>query len=314
VHYMVNRLHGGVERLARTASLDLEPGEFPEGAADFLEEVRACGGVLNHAPWGGYLLYRLWPCVRVYTDGRGNFSDIETHVLTTIQNPGTRRRAIDASWQRAPFEILVHPLPFPWFDYHRFFWILVYRDETAYVYLRNMPENDPVFARVRDWYAARGVDLSGTRHTDESAVELERRIQRFHGARMLDKPWAQRLLAATVRDASEDTEEARHAALFRRADLYFGLGLHRECQETLALASQLDPRDPSAALLLVRSLVADGQQPRAQLLAHVLLRSIRSDPGVAAKLTGQEIAILNILGAHLGDLLGEPPPAPAPGT
>jgi len=85
INYLVNHLHGGAPRMIHTISMDLEPEEFPVGATDFLEDIGACGGILNHAPWGGYLLYRLWPCVRVYTDGRGNFSDIETSLFKLVR-------------------------------------------------------------------------------------------------------------------------------------------------------------------------------------------------------------------------------------
>jgi len=313
VDYLVNHLHGGAPRMLETFTTDLEPGEFPEEASDFLEAVGAEGGVLNHAPWGGYLLYRHWPAMRVYTDGRGNFSELETHLLTTIQSPGTRRRAIDAAWQRSPFEIVVHPMPFPWFDYYRFFWVLVYRDEVAWVYLRNGPENDLLFARIRDWYAAQGLDLTGTSHEDTRAFEFERRIRRFHGLRLLAEPWAQELLNEQQQIVAKGPPDAQHRAWHRLARLHFDLGLHRECQQILAQASQTYPRDPRGLLILIRSLVADGAVKQAQPLAETLTESMGRDPALRAQISSRELAILNILRAHLGDVLGVwTPPQPAP--
>ena len=318
INYFVNHLHGGAPRMLRTIAEDLEPGEFPVRATDFLEDVDACGGALNHAAWGGYLLYRRWPCLRVYTDGRGNFTDIETHVLTTIQNPGTRRRAIDAAWKRAPFEVLIHPMPFPWFDYERYFWILVYRDETAWVYLRNVPENDPVFERVTAWYADQGLDLGGTSHRDTRAFEFERRIRRFHGLRMLGEPWARYLEAEQRGIIARGPPDAEQRAWHRLARLYFDLGLHRECQEVLAETSQRFPRDPRALLILIRSLTADGARGKAQVLAETLTESMHSDPALRRQLSGRKIAILNIIRAYLGDVLGNWEPSadarPAPGA
>ena len=309
IDYLVNHLHGGAPRMVRTIAMDLEPGEFPEGAADFLEDVGAEGGVLNHAPWGGYLLYRLWPDLRVYTDGRGNFSELETHLLTTIQNPGIRRRAIDAAWKRSHFEVVVHPMPFPWFDYYRFFWILVYRDEIAWVYLRNTPINEPVFQRIWAWYAERGLDLEGTSHRDTRSFEMERRIRRFHGLRMLQEPWAQRLELEQRRILSRGPPDAQQRAWHRLARLYFDLGLHRECQTVLSESSLRYPRDPRALLILIRSLTADGARKEAQHLAETLTESMHRDPAVRAQLSSREVAILNILRSHLGDVLGgwEPP-------
>ena len=313
VDYLVNHLHGGAPRLLRTATVDLEPKEFPEAATDFLVDVGATGGVLNHAPWGGYLLYRLWPEIRVYTDGRGNFSELETHVLTTLQNPGTRRRSIDAAWKRSSFEIVVHPMPFPWFDYYRFFWILVYRDEVAWVYVRNTPENDPLIDRIRAWYEARGLDLEGTSHEDTRAFELERRIRRFHGLRMLAEPWARSLAAEQQQIIDTGPPDARQRAWHHLARLYFDLGLHRECQAVLAQASQIYPRDPRGLLILIRSLVADGAIKEAQPLAETLTESMNRDPALRAQISSRELAILHILRSHLGDLLGEwSPPQPAP--
>ena len=305
IDYLVNHLHGGAPRMLETAHEDLEPGEFPVEAADFLVEVGMSGGVLNHAPWGGYLLYRLWPEVQVYTDGRGNFSDIETHALTMIQNAGTRRRAIDAAWKRGPFNAVVHPKPFPCFDYRRFFWILVYRDEIAWVYLRNMPENDPLFERVRAWYEERGVDLSGTSHEDMRAFELERRIRRYHGLRLFEEPWIRGMDAEHRQAIEEGSPATRREAWYRMANLYFDLGLQRECRLIIAEAYHSDPGDPRLQVLLIRSLTADGSREEAQMLAEMLTARLHRDATLRAQMSKQDLGYLNILRSHLGDVLGQ---------
>lgn len=46
---------------------------FPVGAADWLEERPQAGQPFNYFPWGGYLLYRLWPDQKVFIDGQTDF-------------------------------------------------------------------------------------------------------------------------------------------------------------------------------------------------------------------------------------------------
>lgn len=46
---------------------------FPKDLADFMDEKKVSGGIYNvNTKWGSYLLWRLWPAVRVHYDGRGN--------------------------------------------------------------------------------------------------------------------------------------------------------------------------------------------------------------------------------------------------
>jgi hypothetical protein len=60
--------------------LDINEGEnlfyedvFPVNAVDWLEENPQSGKVFNYFPWGGYLLYRLWPSELVFIDGQTDF-------------------------------------------------------------------------------------------------------------------------------------------------------------------------------------------------------------------------------------------------
>jgi hypothetical protein len=43
------------------------------GAVDWLGANPPPGEVFNYFPWGGYLLYRLWPDQRVFIDGQTDF-------------------------------------------------------------------------------------------------------------------------------------------------------------------------------------------------------------------------------------------------
>lgn len=46
---------------------------FPVEAADWVIEQPDMGPVFNYFPWGGYLLYRLWPGHQVFIDGQTDF-------------------------------------------------------------------------------------------------------------------------------------------------------------------------------------------------------------------------------------------------
>jgi hypothetical protein len=46
---------------------------FPVRAVSWMEENMPQGNGFNHFPWGGYLLYRLWPEKLVFIDGQTDF-------------------------------------------------------------------------------------------------------------------------------------------------------------------------------------------------------------------------------------------------
>jgi len=50
-----------------------DPQVFPVRAADWLVEHPQSGRPFNYFPWGGYLLYRHWPDVKVFIDGQTDF-------------------------------------------------------------------------------------------------------------------------------------------------------------------------------------------------------------------------------------------------
>jgi hypothetical protein len=50
-----------------------DPQVFPVEAVSWLETHPQQGEVFNYFPWGGYLLYRDWPGLRVFIDGQTDF-------------------------------------------------------------------------------------------------------------------------------------------------------------------------------------------------------------------------------------------------
>ena len=49
------------------------PQVFPVNAVDWMEAHPIPGAGFNYFPWGGYLLYRIWPEQRVFIDGQTDF-------------------------------------------------------------------------------------------------------------------------------------------------------------------------------------------------------------------------------------------------
>jgi hypothetical protein len=45
---------------------------FPEHAVAFLQDHSPQGGIFNHYDWGGYLIWKLYPTIRVFIDGRAD--------------------------------------------------------------------------------------------------------------------------------------------------------------------------------------------------------------------------------------------------
>jgi hypothetical protein len=61
------RWHAGIAGAAM-----FERTRFPEDAVTFLEHSRPSGQIFNAYPFGGYLIWRLYPEYRVYVDGRAD--------------------------------------------------------------------------------------------------------------------------------------------------------------------------------------------------------------------------------------------------
>jgi len=58
--------------LPRTAN-QFDSNVFPVKAVDWLQIHPQEGEMFNHFPWGGYLLYRMWPHEKVFIDGQTDF-------------------------------------------------------------------------------------------------------------------------------------------------------------------------------------------------------------------------------------------------
>ncbi len=299
LHYHVQLRNLGPEAVLGNLSDDLEEGEFPVGAAQFLADAGVEGRVLNHAPWGGYLLYKTWPKCTVFTDGRGNFSDAETYVLVALQLLGLRRDVINAAHKRNPFEITVLPEAFPISDYSRWDWVLIYGDRYGQVHLRNQRKNKENFERVKVAYARLGLDLDLNIRTEE-VFEFERRIRRFWGKKRLAEEDLQAQVTEMERLAADSVGAERRDAFRKLAILYFDVGFYSETREYLrqyyALAEESNAK---TGLLFSLSLVADGYPLDAVLLMKFMEFRARHDPSFRGQLRGHTRSLFLLTFTHL---------------
>lgn len=122
---------------------------FPRGAVRFLGTARPSGNIFNYVFWGGYLMcYTDYP---VFADGRGlaeNFTHLHNQVLSglnwksplsffqinTIVIPGLDQLSTQ------PYPVLLQLRQ----DAD---WALIYQDDEALVFIRNIPQNRDILVR-----------------------------------------------------------------------------------------------------------------------------------------------------------------------
>ncbi len=234
------------ERIGRT----LDPGRFCEESSDFLEEARVEGGVLHLSDWGGYLLYRHFPAIRVYADGRTNIGpDVVAHLLRS-HNPSGRHAYLQRALIRYPADALIFPPPVFELDAHdtgRF--LLVHADPSAEVYLVRGPRFDRnldgALARLR----GRGLRPPDPRK-EPRAFEL---FVRHARARELMKRPELRAQRAAAEAAAGGTSKSAYAGAL---DLALWLERHGDllsAEKTLArVANELPPTEALGSAARVR--------------------------------------------------------------
>ncbi len=133
--------------LDRTFGVGWEPRNFPEAAVAFVEKADLKGNMWNFFPYGGYLIWRLYPKHRVLLDGRIGVVTYETDYVL---------RAMASEIEDAPFQKLAVDYDLQWaFCFARTDvwrscrpvardpeWAMVYWDDMAAVYVkRNGPNH-----------------------------------------------------------------------------------------------------------------------------------------------------------------------------
>lgn len=113
---------------------------FPVQAVDWLENNPQHGNMFNYFPWGGYLLYRLWPAENVFIDGQTDFygealTRQYEQVLTLQPGWESVLLAYRVSWVIMPSESNITDQLIA--DDN---WNLIYEDKTAVIF-RNTDQN-----------------------------------------------------------------------------------------------------------------------------------------------------------------------------
>jgi len=134
-------------------AFQLRAGEwlYPEGAADFLLAHRISGPMFNTYEHGGYLMWRLWPKVKVFIDGRALSdslyhdyqrmlyalpADSEKSGLELLDRYGIDSIVVNGfEYASGAAYLLPVALSGPWQSEFK----LVYQDEQAMVFLRHPP-------------------------------------------------------------------------------------------------------------------------------------------------------------------------------
>lgn len=127
----ISLLMGGVQLDFQSNGNTFSEEVFPVGAVDWLEDNPPQGNGFNHFPWGGYLLYRLWPEQLVFIDGQTDFygEDLtrEYEKVITLQ-PGWQQifMRYDIKWVIMPADSRVAD-----FLSESSNWTINYSDQTA---------------------------------------------------------------------------------------------------------------------------------------------------------------------------------------
>ncbi|TYO96063.1 hypothetical protein EDC39_1159 [Geothermobacter ehrlichii] len=132
--------------------LGLKAGNYPVAAADFLLEKKLPGNIYNAYDWGGYLMWRLFPDYLVFVDGRSDsreFFDSSTRIENGL--PGWRRDldryGVNTIITRTCFYDSGGPQNLISNLVRQPGWTLVYRDEVAVIFVRDVPASEKVRRR-----------------------------------------------------------------------------------------------------------------------------------------------------------------------
>ncbi len=146
--------------------LGVDEHRLPVAAVDFLDTAKPSGHLLNDHPFGGYVIWRLFPDARVFIDGRDDiFADLRarlgravvdsrlwTELLAEYQVSHTLLAYLDRLEEvripdpgGGPPRISLRPYAVNHFPPST--WALVYFDDVAMVHVRRGPEAAPLIER-----------------------------------------------------------------------------------------------------------------------------------------------------------------------
>ncbi len=134
----------------------MEERRFPTAHAQFLEETGFEGGVFCQGNWGGYLLWKLWPKVRVLADGRGNYSKDVTEALNTTYDRARFTevdfgKELEEVYERYDIDAIVHQHPVwpPGHQVDQATWVRVFQDPRGAIWIRNTERGRTYLERLK---------------------------------------------------------------------------------------------------------------------------------------------------------------------
>jgi hypothetical protein len=135
------------------------PKNLPVQAATFIEDSGLSGPMYNHIEFGGYLIYALFPDYKVFVDRRADMYGedfMKEYKRVEEFKPGWREimERYEVNWvighTRSASSTFFHAVK----D-----WKLIYSDETASIFIRNVPENEATILRYLNVDLKVGTDL-----------------------------------------------------------------------------------------------------------------------------------------------------------
>lgn len=130
---VVTGLSAGIKMDKQQIGNTYDPTKFPVAAVNWLKENPQEGEMFNYFPWGGYILYRHWPELRVFIDGQTDFygEDLTREYLAVT--------ALNPEWeeilQKYGVDWVIFPVNEPLSDTLRQdeSWYIVYEDTTSLI-------------------------------------------------------------------------------------------------------------------------------------------------------------------------------------
>ena len=104
--------------------------EYPVEAVDWIESHPQDGNMFNYFPWGGYLIYRLWPQYQVFIDGQFFYGETTIRQHEEIMNAEPGWEAVvqqyGIRWMLVPADSTIAKVL-----QKDSGWLLLYQDQTA---------------------------------------------------------------------------------------------------------------------------------------------------------------------------------------
>jgi hypothetical protein len=129
---------------------DFDPDTKPVAVSKFLEQEHINGNMFNNDEFGDYIIYRNFPLYKVFIDGRNDMYGVE--MLKEYYNVITYK----PGWKN-----ILEKYHITWIIYNsssafsRYLiqnedWCLIYADKVANIFLKNIPENEPLIQKYRN--------------------------------------------------------------------------------------------------------------------------------------------------------------------